>query len=72
MTKPHDHPFSLVPGGASADRNWVAHEELMRGARLEFEMSDQPNLKRGIAPEAAPYSFSTDPEAPGFVRGVAQ
>ena len=54
--------------GAAADRNWVDHDELMRGARLEFEMTDKPELKRGTSVEAAPYSFSTDPRAPGFVR----
>jgi predicted alpha-1,2-mannosidase len=57
--------------GAVADRNWVGHEELMRGARLEFDMADKPKLKRGTSVEAAPYSFSTDPQAPGFVRDPA-
>jgi predicted alpha-1,2-mannosidase len=57
--------------GAVADRNWVGHDELLRGARLEFEMADKPDLKRGTSEEAAPYSFSTDPQAPGFVRDPA-
>ena len=55
-------------GGKPVERNWIGHEELMRGARLDFEMADQPNLKRGTSEAAAPYSFSTDPQAPAFVR----
>lgn len=59
-------------GGAVADRNWIGHEELMRGERLDFDMADKPNLKRGTGAQAAPYSFSTDPQAPAFIRAAAQ
>jgi predicted alpha-1,2-mannosidase len=62
---------SLRIGGAALERNWVGHDELMRGARLDFGMADKPNLRRGTAAEAAPYSFSTDPQAPAFVREAA-
>jgi predicted alpha-1,2-mannosidase len=47
--------------GKTVARNWIGHEELMRGARLDFEMSAAPNLQRGAREEDAPYSFSLDP-----------
>jgi putative alpha-1,2-mannosidase len=47
--------------GKPVSRNWIGHDELMRGARLDFDMADQPNKRRGTAPADAPYSFSTDP-----------
>lgn len=32
----------------------------MNGAKIQIEMSNLPNEKRGIAAEDAPYSFSVD------------
>jgi predicted alpha-1,2-mannosidase len=49
--------------GKPASRNWVGHDELMRGARLDFSMSAKPNLQRGTQAADAPYSFSTDAAA---------
>lgn len=40
------------------NKNYVNYYDLMDGAYLEFEMSDQPNKSRGIDVEAYPYSFS--------------
>jgi predicted alpha-1,2-mannosidase len=57
--------------GSSVDRNWIGHDALMRGAKLEFDMGDKPNTKRGTAESSAPYSFSLDPQAPGFVRDAS-
>ena len=42
------------------DKNWVSHFDLLKGAVLNFEMSAQPNMKRGTQESAYPYSFSTD------------
>ncbi|MEX2336118.1 MAG: GH92 family glycosyl hydrolase [Fulvivirga sp.] len=39
--------------------NWVSHSALMKGATIDFKMSDIANKKRGIDPETYPYSFST-------------
>jgi predicted alpha-1,2-mannosidase len=50
--------------GRKVERNWIGHAELLRGARLEFDMADKPNLRRGTREQDAPYSFSTDPAAP--------
>lgn len=41
-------------------KNWLDHQELMKGANIVFEMSDTPNESRGIREEDAPYSFSKD------------
>ena len=48
--------------GKKVERNWVSHAELMRGAKLDFSMSDKPNQTRGTKEEDAPYSFSTAAE----------
>jgi putative alpha-1,2-mannosidase len=45
--------------GKKVERNWIGHAELMRGAKLDFSMSDQPNQSRGTREQDAPYSFST-------------
>jgi predicted alpha-1,2-mannosidase len=52
---------SLRINSRKVERNWIDHAELMRGARLDFGMSDKPNLRRGTREQDAPYSFSTDP-----------
>jgi predicted alpha-1,2-mannosidase len=58
---------ALRVNGATVERNWLGHPELMAGARIDFRMSAQPNKRRGSAPAAAPYSMSTDPQARGFL-----
>jgi putative alpha-1,2-mannosidase len=47
--------------GKAVTRNWIGHDELMRGARLDFDMRDKPNKGHGTGAADAPYSFSTDP-----------
>jgi predicted alpha-1,2-mannosidase len=44
--------------GRAFQRNWLGHDEILRGATFDVEMSAQPNQQRGIAPADAPYSFS--------------
>ena len=36
----------------------MLNEELMKGGKLQFDMADKPNKKRGIKDTDAPYSFS--------------
>ena len=48
----------LTVNGQAYDKNWLSHEELLKGAVLDFDMSAAPNKSRGVAPAAAPYSFS--------------
>lgn len=52
----------LAVGGRAIERNWLGHEELLKGATLDFSMSAQPNTRRGTKPADAPYSFSLDPQ----------
>ncbi|RWU08523.1 GH92 family glycosyl hydrolase [Pedobacter chitinilyticus] len=41
------------------DKNWLSHPELKKGMVIDFKMTDQPNLKRGVSASSLPYSFST-------------
>ncbi|MEW7850462.1 GH92 family glycosyl hydrolase [Massilia aurea] len=55
----------LSIGKRAIERNWLGHDELTKGATLDFRMSTQPNKTRGTKPDDAPYSFSRDPQRPG-------
>ncbi len=44
--------------GKKYTRNFVAADVLKSGARIDLEMSSEPNVKRGADPADAPYSFS--------------
>ncbi len=46
--------------GIPCDKNFITHEQLLGGARLEFDLSDRPNTVRGTSDDAAPYSFSRE------------
>lgn len=44
--------------GQVIDKNFVTYAQLMEGGTLEYVLTDEPCMDRGIAPEAAPYSFT--------------
>ena len=44
--------------GKACNRNYLTHEELIKGGTIHFLMPGQPNTSRGTNPSAAPYSFS--------------
>ncbi|TJZ50879.1 glycoside hydrolase family 92 protein [Sphingobacterium olei] len=46
--------------GKSHDKNWLSHASLMKGAKLTFDMSKNPNKTRGITKSAVPYSMSNE------------
>lgn len=46
--------------GKSHDKNWLSHAALMKGAKLTFDMSKNPNKTRGITKSAVPYSMSNE------------
>ena len=46
--------------GRSWTRNYLKYEDLLKGARITYKMSDKPVKTRGTAPEDAPYSFSRE------------
>ncbi|MFT3920104.1 GH92 family glycosyl hydrolase [Cloacibacterium sp.] len=41
-------------------KNWLSHEELMKGAKINFKMGPKPNEERGINDSDFPYSFSNE------------
>lgn len=41
-------------------KNYLDHNELLKGGVLDIKMGDKPNLNRGVNPEDLPYSFSVD------------
>lgn len=48
----------LKLNGRSYTKNYITHEQLLKGARLDFTMSAEPNTTRGTSAEDAPYSYS--------------
>ena len=44
--------------GREFSENYLNHEELMKGATLEFEMTNKPNTRKGTKENDAPYSLS--------------
>ncbi|WP_010662992.1 GH92 family glycosyl hydrolase [Marinilabilia salmonicolor] len=51
---------SLKVNNKKHKKNYLIHRELMKGSKIEFEMSDSPNKQRGTSEDAFPYSFSND------------
>jgi len=50
----------LRVNGKNYTHNFLRIADLYKGAKLNFRMSAQPNLSRGIANENKPYSFSDE------------
>lgn len=46
--------------GRAYNKNWISHFDLMKGATLNFRMSEQPNKNRGADAGSYPYSFSNE------------
>lgn len=53
---PYIHSLSL--DGKIYTRNWINHNRLTQGCEIHFNMSAQPNIKRGTNEIDYPYSFS--------------
>ncbi|QCR21156.1 GH92 family glycosyl hydrolase [Pontibacter sp. SGAir0037] len=49
---------SMRVNGKKYEKNWLSHENLMKGAKIQFDMGAEPNTKRGTEKDAFPYSFS--------------
>ncbi|GAG55974.1 unnamed protein product [marine sediment metagenome] len=41
-------------------KTYLLHEDIVKGGKVEFKMSSQPNMKWGSSPEDAPYSMSNE------------
>ena len=39
-------------------RNYLTHDQLLKGAKIQYQMSGTPNMSRGVGEQDAPYSFS--------------
>ncbi len=50
--------------GKACTKNYIMHQDVMRGGRLKFTMSSQPNTRRGTDPADYPYSFSNEVKYP--------
>ncbi len=46
--------------GTELTKNWFSHDEIKKGATLNFQMGPEPNKERGSKPEDAPPSMSED------------
>ena len=44
--------------GKSQTRNFLTHDQLIKGANIQFQMSPVPNKQRGTTEKDVPYSFS--------------
>ena len=55
---------SVRRNGTIYTRNYFDHSDLLTGGRIEFEMSEQPNLLRGTDKADVPYSLTSDQQNP--------
>ena len=46
--------------GKSYDKNFLQYTSLMKGAKISYKMTDQPNKNRGTKEADFPYSFSNE------------
>ncbi|WP_285010801.1 GH92 family glycosyl hydrolase [Pedobacter faecalis] len=44
--------------GQTYTKNFITHQDLIKGGTLKFEMSNKPNTQRGLATEDKPFSLS--------------
>lgn len=51
---------SLLRNGNEYSKNYLKHDDLLKGGTLEFKMSAKPNKERGTKQEDLPYSFSNE------------
>jgi len=51
---------SMQLNGKAYTNNWIDHQDLMKGAVINFDMQATPNKQRGTKDSEAPYSFSNE------------
>ena len=51
---------TMKVNGKNYTRNYLSHEDLLRGMTINCTMSDTPNKTRGTQEKDAPYSFSNE------------
>ncbi len=50
----------MTVNGKNYDKNYLDHDMLSSGAKIEYDMASTPNTKRGVGVEARPYSFTNE------------
>ena len=43
--------------GKPYNKTWIYHKDLMSSRQIDFEMSSEPNYKRGVSPDDLPEYF---------------
>ncbi len=51
---------AMIFNGQPYTRNYLRHEDLLRGGSIQFQLSATPNRSRGTSDADAPYSFSKE------------
>jgi putative alpha-1,2-mannosidase len=46
--------------GQNYTKNYITHDDILKGGKLLFDMSNKPNYKRGINEKDFPYSFTNE------------
>ena len=66
-----DHCYikSATLDGKEYTKSWIAHEDIMKGGTLRFEMSDEPAMDRGTAEEDRPFSMSLENNGQEIMTG---
>lgn len=59
-TKDQDYIDMIRLNGKLWNKNYISHFDIISGGKLDFKMSDKPNIERGTEEEAYPYSMSVD------------
>jgi predicted alpha-1,2-mannosidase len=59
-SKNNRYVSSMKFNGRKYSKNFFAHEDLMKGAKIKYKMSAAPDKSRGIDKTDSPYSFSNE------------
>ncbi len=51
---------AMKVNGKNYTKNFLTHETLCEGAKIDFSMSAEPNRSRGVTPQERPYSLSEE------------
>ena len=46
--------------GKTYNKNWISHNEITRGGKINFIMTANPDKTRGVSADAFPFSFSNN------------
>ncbi|MES2808720.1 MAG: GH92 family glycosyl hydrolase [Bacteroidota bacterium] len=56
--KGHVYIQSASLNGVNYSKNFITHDDLLKGGTLKLEMSDKPNTQRGIGADDKPFSLT--------------